>query len=584
MFLQSRFLSILLVLGLWAPGAGFTADWPQWRGPGRDGVAPGVTLPAEWPESLKTIWKVEVGEGYSSPAVVDGRVFLLVRRGDDEVLLGLDASSGRELWRDSWPAPFTPEKVAARHGKGPFSSPTVADGRVYTCGISNILSCHEASTGKRVWWKHFKEGHKKPHPMWGAANSPLIEGDLCIVCVGTENDEGGLAGLDRDTGEIVWTLTADGPGYASPFLAELAGKRQIVMLLQESVIGADAGTGKLLWKFPFKVPYMQNAVTPVTAGDLVVVSGFRSGALAVRIRAEGGELTPEKVWANEQGSMYMSSPILHGEHLYGLVQKDRGSLACLSIGDGDFAWTSTGGWGEYASIVRAGDKLLVLTTDGSLVVVAADPADYREVGRSQITEEPVWAHLAVTSERIYIKDKTHLHCVELPGAAETPERGIHGLSVTDIDGKPLALSRYRGKAVLFVNVASECGYTPQYAGLQKLYSKYREKGFVLVGVPSNDFGRQEPGTEAEIKQFCSSKFGVTFPMLSKVSVKNGREQCELYEYLTSKSKNGALDAKISWNFNKILVGKDGVPIRHYPSKVTPLDEGLGGDIEAALGR
>jgi glutathione peroxidase len=166
--------------------------------------------------------------------------------------------------------------------------------------------------------------------------------------------------------------------------------------------------------------------------------------------------------------------------------------------------------------------------------------------------------------------------------AAASKTGVHAFTVKDIDGADKSLADYAGKVLLIVNVASKCGYTKQYTGLQKLYEEYKDKGLVVLGVPSNDFRGQEPGTEQEIKQFCSTVYNVTFPLTSKVSVKNGPDQTPLYQYLTQKEKNGAFDATVSWNFNKFLVGKDGRPIKHYESKVTPEDETLRRDIEAAL--
>ncbi len=165
-----------------------------------------------------------------------------------------------------------------------------------------------------------------------------------------------------------------------------------------------------------------------------------------------------------------------------------------------------------------------------------------------------------------------------------PAEGVHAFKVKDIEGDEQALAKYRGKVLLIVNVASKCGYTPQYSGLEKLYQQYKGEGLVVLGVPANDFGRQEPGSNKEIKEFCSTKYRTTFPMLAKVSVIQGNEQAPLYRYLTTKAENGVLDAKVAWNFNKFLVGKDGRVIRYYGSKVTPEDEGLRKDIEAALAK
>ncbi len=165
----------------------------------------------------------------------------------------------------------------------------------------------------------------------------------------------------------------------------------------------------------------------------------------------------------------------------------------------------------------------------------------------------------------------------------TKATGIHQFTVRDLDGNPTPLSDYADQVVLMVNVASKCGLTPQYKGLEALQQSLKGKAFTVLGVPSNDFGGQEPGTPEEIKTFCTATYGVTFPMLEKLSVKNGPQQCELYQYLTQKSRNGVLDAEIAWNFTKILIGKDGLPIRDYESLVTPGNPALRADIERALG-
>lgn len=161
----------------------------------------------------------------------------------------------------------------------------------------------------------------------------------------------------------------------------------------------------------------------------------------------------------------------------------------------------------------------------------------------------------------------------MPAPAAT---GIHQFKMNDIDGKPFDLSSLKGKAVLIVNVASQCGYTPQYTGLEELYRKYKDRGLVILGVPANNFGGQEPGSDSEIKQFCSRKYNVTFPMLSKVSVK-GPGMTPLYTYLTS-----AIGGDVRWNFTKFLVGKDGALIRRFEPSTTPSDASLVLSIEAAL--
>jgi outer membrane protein assembly factor BamB len=390
------------------------ADWPQWRGPTRDGVATGVTLPDPWPKALEQAWQLEVGLGHSSPVVAGGKLVQLSRQGDNEVVRCLDAASGKEAWKDSYAAGgFSPQAVARYHARGPFATPTIADGKVYTLGVSGELTCYGLAGGKRLW-RHADGDYKKPYPMWGAANSPLIDGKRCILGLGTDRD-GALIALDKDTGEPVWKNADDGPGYASPQIATLAGERQIVTLTHSRVVGVDPATGKSLWHLAYKVKYDMNIISPVLHGDLVVYSGYHDPTAALRIRADGDKLTASKAWTNKAESMFMSSPVRHGEHIYGFVQRGKGTLVCLALADGKTAWSSPGRMGEYVSIVRVGDKLLVLTTKGDLLLVAADPTAYRELGRAHLADRPVWAHLAVTGDRIYVKDKTHLSCFSLAG-------------------------------------------------------------------------------------------------------------------------------------------------------------------------
>jgi glutathione peroxidase len=158
---------------------------------------------------------------------------------------------------------------------------------------------------------------------------------------------------------------------------------------------------------------------------------------------------------------------------------------------------------------------------------------------------------------------------------------VHEFTMTSIDGQPAPLAAYKGKVVMFVNVASKCGYTPQYTGLQALYDKYKDKGFVIVGVPANNFGGQEPGTNDEIKAFCSRTYNVTFPMTAKVSVK-GEDKTPLYQYLTDPASNASTGGEVRWNFTKFLVDKNGKVIARFESKVTPESPELTGAVERAL--
>lgn len=167
--------------------------------------------------------------------------------------------------------------------------------------------------------------------------------------------------------------------------------------------------------------------------------------------------------------------------------------------------------------------------------------------------------------------------------AQEAEMTIYDFQMDDIDGNPVSLSAYKGKVLLMVNVASRCGFTRQYAGLEKLYQEFKDRGLVILGFPANNFMGQEPGTNEEIKQFCSLNYGVSFPMFSKISVK-GKDTAPLYKYLTDKTLNPPSDGKISWNFNKFLISRDGKMLNHFGSRTEPESKELRGAIEAALGQ
>ncbi|MCK4783379.1 MAG: PQQ-like beta-propeller repeat protein [Desulfobacteraceae bacterium] len=414
------FLSLMLV-----SSRAVADDWPGWRGPNHDGVAEGMKLPNQLPESLQPVWKVEVGEGHSAPVVAGNKVVVFVRQGENEVVLCLNAEDGQEMWRYSYPAPYTPRADARPHGKGSKSTPTIAADKVYAFGVTGILSCVELKTGELLWQKRFSDRFEKTYPLYGAANSPLIEGELCILGIGGHND-GALAAFNKDTGELVWQVTGDGPSYASPITVDLSGQRQVVALMQSRLVGVAAKTGQLLWQVPFTTAHDMNIITPVFHEGMIVYSGYRKGTTAVRLVKAGDRFTPEPVWNRERFSMYMSSPVIHGDYLYGLSQ-ERSAIGCLGWKDGELKWFSPGGVGQYASIVRAGDRLLVLTTKGRLMLVAADPLQYKELGRTHVTDKPVWAHLALAANRIYVKDKTHLACFELPApVGNKSERNNYG--------------------------------------------------------------------------------------------------------------------------------------------------------------
>lgn len=404
-------LSVLLLL-LALTGA-FAADWPQWRGPGRDGLAPGFTAPREWPATLSRAWSIEAGAGHASPVTAGGRVFVHSRQADREVVSAFDLATGKRLWQDAYPTAFEPKPEAAKHGRGPFSTPTVTDGTLFTYGINGVLSAYRTASGKLLWRKDFG-AEAGTGPYYGTSLSPLVDGGRVVVHAG-KPERGAFVALDAATGAVRWRREGDGPGYASPVVASFGGVRQLVTLTQKNLVGVALADGKLLWQVPFPVPYDQTAVTPVIAGDRVIVSGEDVDAQAIRVTAQGGAFKTEKVWSTRAASMYMSSPVLSDGLLYGFSSLRKGHLFCLDAATGQVRWQAPGNAGDNAALIAAGNVLLVLEDDGELQVVAKTGKRYQALARYKVADSATWAHPALVDDGILVKDTHKLTLWSLTG-------------------------------------------------------------------------------------------------------------------------------------------------------------------------
>ena len=389
-------------------------DWPQWRGPNRDGTVIGFSIPDVWPESLDKQWSVDLGDGYSSPVVADGRVYQLSRQGDEEHVQCLELDSGKTVWHGGYPAAGAVHSAAASHGIGPKSTPVVAREKLYTLGIGNILSCFEAQTGKLLWRKAFEGRFSKPAPSCGTSMSPLVDGELCIVHVGHDRD-GAMYALDADTGEQRWEYDGDGPGYGSPIIVSLAGTRQIVAPVSRFVVGLGIDSGKVLWREPFPTHSTQNIITPLKHRGTIITGGIGQPTVALRIGQGEGAMTIERIWENKAVPLHMSSPVLLGSRLFGLSRMKAGHLFCLDANTGETLWQGEGRFAKNATILVVGNLLAILTSDGKLFF--AKPT---ATGLDYLAEYPVdpsgraWAHPALFGKHILVKGDEKLTCWSLP--------------------------------------------------------------------------------------------------------------------------------------------------------------------------
>jgi outer membrane protein assembly factor BamB len=381
--------------------AAWAQDWPQWRGPNRDGIAGAFSEPKVWPEKLKLKWKVKVGEGHSSPVVVGGKIYLHTRQGDREVVSCLRPETGQVIWQEGYAAPYPVNPAAVRHGKGVKSTPVVADGRICTFGINGILSCFDAKTGKPLWRKEFGS------PDFGTATSPVVDRGLLIAHVGT-NGRGALTAFDAQTGAEKWSWKGDGPAYASSIVAELGGTRQVVTQSQHNVVGVSAATGELLWRIPFSTPYEQNIVTPVLYRETLIFSGLDNGVMGVKVLKRGSEWVTETVWQNKDVGMYMNSPVVSGDLLFGLSYLKRGQFFCLDPRNGATLWTSEGRQADNAAIVDAGSVLFFLTNDAELIVARKSAKGFEPLRKYSVADSATWAHPVILNSGVLIKDATTL--------------------------------------------------------------------------------------------------------------------------------------------------------------------------------
>jgi outer membrane protein assembly factor BamB len=402
---RTALVSIIAVGGLSAAigGQAPSADWPQWRGPNRDGAVVSFTEPRSWLEQLTRKWRIDVGLGYATPIVIGNRVYMYTRQGDNEVLRALDAETGAPVWQTRYPAPFTMNPAAASHEKGPKSTPAFANGKLFTLGMSGIVTAFDASNGKQLWQK----GAPPVGPAYGTAMSPLVDRGLVIVHVGGHN-QGALTAFTADTGEVKWSWKGDGPAYGSPIVTEVDGTRQVITLTQENLVGVSAATGELLWRRPFTTSYSQNAITPLLYGQTVIVSGLEKGVTAFRITKRNGQWVTENVWENPAVSMYMSNAVIVRDTLFGLSHTKSGQFFCLDAKTGKTLWTTRGREATNAAIVRAGDLLFVLKDDAELIVARGSTAGFEPVRRYSVAESATWAQPVISGNRLFVKDVSTL--------------------------------------------------------------------------------------------------------------------------------------------------------------------------------
>jgi len=417
---------LTLVLATETPRA---ADWPQWRGPARDGKSPETGLLRTWPEGGPPLaWKMSgLGTGFSSVAVVGERIYTMGDFEDGQYAEALAKDGSAVVWKTRIGSAWRDEYL------GPRGTPSVADGRVYVLGTDGSLACLDAKTGSSVWQKHLPEAFRGfvmkagGETDWKFSESPLVDGNRVIVTPGAK--DAALVALDAATGKEIWRTTlpdlgakgVDGAGYSSPVVSNAGGRRQYVQLLGRGVVGVDAATGRFLWGYNRIANAVANISTPLIDGDRVFAStAYGGGSALVEIRAGDEKLTAREVFflgpdvlQNHHGGM-----ILHEGHVYTGDGQNKGLPVAVELATGKLAWGPIRNAGKASAAISYADSRLYLRYQNGLVLlVEATPEAYREHGSFEIpgVTKPSWAHPVISGGKLYLREQDVLYCYDVAG-------------------------------------------------------------------------------------------------------------------------------------------------------------------------
>jgi outer membrane protein assembly factor BamB len=402
--IRCRFAGVLLMSRLVMPAA--AADWPQWRGPQRDGISRETGLLDAWPAGgPRQIWQTQgLGRGYSAFAIVQGRIFTQGQRGDRQFVLALDADTGKRLWETPTGPAFPQDR-----GDGPRGTPTVDGDRLFAMAGEGTLVSLDAQTGSVLWRMNVVEkfGGRVPH--WGVSESPLVDSSNLIVTPGGPG--AAIVALDKKTGNLVWKSQSDPAGYSSAIAAEVGGIRQIIVFTAEGVVGLRASNGALLWKYDRVSNRTANIATPIFQNGFVFLSSaYGTGCALLKLTAEGETVNASEVYFSREMQNHYSTSVVVDGNAYGF---SNAILTAMNLETGRVAWRdrSVG----KGSVTYADGKLYLLSEDGVVGLAEATPAGYKEKSRFQIPQGafPTWTPPVISGGRLYLREQDNLYCYDI---------------------------------------------------------------------------------------------------------------------------------------------------------------------------
>jgi len=403
--------SLLLCLLLAGPvGSTAGADWPQFLGPTRNGVYPGIDLADAWPAAgPRALWKKDIGQGFAGPVVSAGRLVLFHRLEDRETVDCLDARTGDRLWRADYPTHYQDD---FGFDEGPRATPAIVDGKIYTFGAEGMLNCWGLADGKNFWRVDTRQQFTAPKGFFGMACSPLVEGDAVILNIGGGNGAGVVA-FDRSTGKTLWKATDDEASYSSPVATTIGGRRYVLVFDRAALVALEAASGKQLFRFPWRSRSHAsvNAATPLVIDDRVFISASYGTGAALLLFNQSG---PQTLWSGDNIlSNHYATSVYHNGYLYGFDGRQEAgpNLRCVELKSGTVRW-SQDNFGA-GTLMLAGGRLLVLTEKGELILVPATPDQFKPTARAQILPFDSRAYPALADRLYYARSKEKLVCVDL---------------------------------------------------------------------------------------------------------------------------------------------------------------------------
>jgi outer membrane protein assembly factor BamB len=431
-------VSLLVAAAVWGIAASpcFGDDWPQWRGPSRDGVWSETGIVERFAtHELPIKWQVPISSGYNGPTVADGRVFVMDRitqPGQQERVHCFDAATGRPLWSHTYECRY--ERV--QYTAGPRAAVTISDGRAYSLGTMGHLHCLDAASGRLLWSHDCRQEFNARIPVWGIAAAPLVAGDLLIVQIGG-GDDACLMAFDKMTGQEKWRALGDGVSYAAPIVIEQAGRRVLVAITDKRIVGLDPLTGQLRWEHPFVPKEMEITIaTPVFDGRHLLATSFYDGSLLLKVNPD--KLAVEELWQRRGASerdtdalhCCISTPMILGEHIYGV--DSYGELRCLDLKTGERIWEDLTAVpkARWANIhmVRNGDNVWMFNERGELIISRLAPDGFHEISRAKLidpTENQLdqrggvtWSHPAFANKHVYARNDREIVCACLSASDE----------------------------------------------------------------------------------------------------------------------------------------------------------------------